>query len=997
MKKLISVILVLLILTPTAFAGVSTNYTLTGDGATDIVRVAKAQVGKTKSDFGWSADWCAYFVCWAGRTAKANFPSSNLGTPLAVTQWFVNNNQGTFYCFRDGNYNSLISAGVKNTNNIRRTSRSSVTPQKGDLVIYLWSADVGSYNWSHIGIVDSFSGNTLKTVEGNTAGGKVATCSRSYDSQVVGIVRPNYAKSSSGSSSSSSSGVSLSLKKSSFSLDVGESATLEFTFTGTVSSATQQIGNSGICQYVTGQWKQSQHWGEMTFKALAPGKTTIKISLTDSSGKVLASQTANVTVKGKDVTASAVQSSVTIAPNETKNVTFRFSGDGISTASCGTTNGSVCTAAFGDVDWSQGLATVALTGRSPGTARAYLTLKDQNGKELFLADMQVTVSGYQPVLTVSSSQVGLNLVTQKTGQVILTLGGSFPAGSTLNCDSSNPDIASFAWGEVSGGGKVPCNITAKKAGSTTVTFSIQDSSGTVLKAQKVTVNVSAPTYTVSYQANGGSGAPSAQTKTYQQALTLTTQEPTRSGYVFQGWATSAGASQPQYQPGDQYTQDKSVTLYAVWTPSTSMRYRVNHYREMLSGGYELVDTDTFYGTTGATVTPEPKDYPGFITPQRQSGTISSFDDATLVNYYYDRQSYQVSLKEGGGISGVTGSGTYLYGETVTVSAQVAEGYQWKSWSSDSALCPDSDSRNYSFPMPAGNVTLTASAVVEDLGQQEEEERDPCAQGHTWGPWVTQQEASCESEGIQVRTCQICARQEYQSIAPRGHDFVKTELSDGTRYTCRDCGYSYTISSGEIASQPEEGGLSHFLPQNSYRDGMFRDVKSTDWFRDNVALAYELGLMRGTGSSAFSPRNNITLAETITLAARLHSIYVTGKEDFDLYDGGNWYDPYVNYARDEGIIWENYELSKPATREQFVHILAHALPEEALEALSGGIDFADSGDIVYKGDVDLLTQAGIINGIPQGDQVLFLPGNTITRAETAAIITRMAQPQLRVTP
>ena len=76
----------------------------------------------------------------------------------------------------------------------------------------------------------------------------------------------------------------------------------------------------------------------------------------------------------------------------------------------------------------------------------------------------------------------------------------------------------------------------------------------------------APTsYTVSYDANGGSGAPGSQTKTENVTLTLSSTKPTRSGYTFLGWATSASATSASYQPGGSYTANASVTLYAVWS------------------------------------------------------------------------------------------------------------------------------------------------------------------------------------------------------------------------------------------------------------------------------------------------------------------------------------------------------------------------------------------------------------------------------------------------
>ena len=74
----------------------------------------------------------------------------------------------------------------------------------------------------------------------------------------------------------------------------------------------------------------------------------------------------------------------------------------------------------------------------------------------------------------------------------------------------------------------------------------------------------ANTYTVKYNANGGSGAPGNQTKTYGTALTLSTIVPTRTNYNFLGWSTSASATTATYAAGGSYTNNSAVTLYAVW-------------------------------------------------------------------------------------------------------------------------------------------------------------------------------------------------------------------------------------------------------------------------------------------------------------------------------------------------------------------------------------------------------------------------------------------------
>ena len=74
----------------------------------------------------------------------------------------------------------------------------------------------------------------------------------------------------------------------------------------------------------------------------------------------------------------------------------------------------------------------------------------------------------------------------------------------------------------------------------------------------------ADTYTVSYNANGGSGAPGNQTKTYGVTLTLSSTKPTRTNYTFKGWAASSSSTTVAYASGASYTANSPITLYAVW-------------------------------------------------------------------------------------------------------------------------------------------------------------------------------------------------------------------------------------------------------------------------------------------------------------------------------------------------------------------------------------------------------------------------------------------------
>ena len=78
-------------------------------------------------------------------------------------------------------------------------------------------------------------------------------------------------------------------------------------------------------------------------------------------------------------------------------------------------------------------------------------------------------------------------------------------------------------------------------------------------------SATAAVYTISYNANGGSSAPSAQTKDGGIDLTLSSTAPTRSGYAFAGWNTQADGSGTHYASGATFTGNTNTTLYAQWT------------------------------------------------------------------------------------------------------------------------------------------------------------------------------------------------------------------------------------------------------------------------------------------------------------------------------------------------------------------------------------------------------------------------------------------------
>ena len=96
-------------------------------------------------------------------------------------------------------------------------------------------------------------------------------------------------------------------------------------------------------------------------------------------------------------------------------------------------------------------------------------------------------------------------------------------------------------------------------------------------------------YMVSYDANGGEGAPAAQVKEKGKALKLSTVIPTRRHFTFLGWATTRTAKSAQYKAGASYTKDADVTLYAVWKPVLATKITVTPATAALCGANRTLE------------------------------------------------------------------------------------------------------------------------------------------------------------------------------------------------------------------------------------------------------------------------------------------------------------------------------------------------------------------------------------------------------------------------
>lgn len=181
---------------------------------------------------------------------------------------------------------------------------------------------------------------------------------------------------------------------------------------------------------------------------------------------------------------------------------------------------------------------------------------------------------------------------------------------------------------------------------------------------------------------------------------------------------------------------------------------------------------------------------------------------------------------------------------------------------------------------------------------------------------------------------------------------------------------------------------------------YTDAGPRDWFTVWADLAYNLGLMEGVGGGRFAPTQTLTVAEVVKLAAFLES-QATG-DDFHLQPitSSPWYSSSVAYCTAVGILrngeFDDYE--RPITRAEMVHILSNTtlgrrLPEiNRLSRVKAAIPDVRPGDYAAEAIYQFYAK-GLLSGTDKN--LTFNPSGRLTRAEAAAVVSRMARAEQRV--
>lgn len=207
-------------------------------------------------------------------------------------------------------------------------------------------------------------------------------------------------------------------------------------------------------------------------------------------------------------------------------------------------------------------------------------------------------------------------------------------------------------------------------------------------------------------------------------------------------------------------------------------------------------------------------------------------------------------------------------------------------------------------------------------------------------------------------------------------------------------------------------MDNFKRSKTYADN-FSDVSDNSTFHDDIVALYEYGLTIGRSNGTFGVKDHVTIGGVLIFAARIHSLYQYGNAETgpasyqDQGTSSSTYAPYVAYLTGEDVIQEDFSssYSQAATRAQVAGILSGCLPDSVLTptwadmvngAYATGKYIPDvTTSTAYQQSILKLYQCGISHG--SNSKGSYFPNATISRGALTAMLARMIDPSLRVTP
>lgn len=115
-----------------------------------------------------------------------------------------------------------------------------------------------------------------------------------------------------------------------------------------------------------------------------------------------------------------------------------------------------------------------------------------------------------------------------------------------------------------------------------IEFSVNSDGSITFVNNNQTITNTLETYTLSYDANGGTGAPTNSTHKYNEKTSVAAEKPTREGYEFLGWDSGTDGN-ADYQPNAPIQIKENVELVAVWEKVLTENLSIEKTVKLLNG------------------------------------------------------------------------------------------------------------------------------------------------------------------------------------------------------------------------------------------------------------------------------------------------------------------------------------------------------------------------------------------------------------------------------
>ncbi len=244
-----------------------------------------------------------------------------------------------------------------------------------------------------------------------------------------------------------------------------------------------------------------------------------------------------------------------------------------------------------------------------------------------------------------------------------------------------------------------------------------------------------PTSTANSTTLSGTGTMPNQTISEDTATNLNSNTFTApTGYSFNGWNTKQDGTGTHYANNASVTNlipaGQTITLYAEWTPNSytcTKRYRLQNADGTFPSAYTADTTEQVPYNTTCTYTKSATDYKGTSngTNNTQASTSHLMDSTNGITLSLDlyRNTYTLTVSAGTNTSNPTGSGTYRWGQVVSVGVTKATNvtcttYATPTWTQTGTAGTFSSTSGTStnFSMGKGNATVTAKSTASNVEQ-----------------------------------------------------------------------------------------------------------------------------------------------------------------------------------------------------------------------------------------------------------------------------------------